>query len=622
MEIVGANRVNSWWAQIGPGGRPSMGPVSPALTPSSAGFSGCCVVLACAVGAGLSAETGFRGSTSKRGMGWVKAWTPKSGLRGAPVGMLLSAYALGANTLKPLVSTNVPAADMSPILIRSRRETCPSASAFTISARFLRAFSASRTRAFEAFRGRYMGVPLCLREGRASPAPEVDPSGVLRPAALDVPGSADRPRGRHRPAARICTISPGGTNVQGPSRSGTQTSHCGAARAERLRSAGEQAVGLELAIELSPGDAQLPRGAGQVAGGFRDRRGVQLALDFTQRACRQRAYRRRRALMADRLRVARHLLETDRLGRREVDLPFDPVLQLAHVAWPGVPLQRAQRLLADDPEPAALRGGVPAQEVLRQRPDVLGPVPQRRDDDAQHVQPVEEIGAEAPRVRCIANGAVGRRHDAGVHRAGPARPQARHRALLQRAEELRLQVERQLDDVVEQERATVGQLEFPRAAARAGAGECPGLVAEELALEQLPRNRRAVDRDERAVAPRPAAVDRLREDLLAHARLAFDEQARAAGCGDARELADRGGGRAGPDHVRKAEQGIGARRAGCSALPRPAVAETGDRVRRTALADALRVGKPLRRKHRGGGAEVARKRREHPAVGVLEGGAL
>src|SRR5207244_4248923 len=51
METWGANRVNSWCAQIGPGGRPSMGPVSPGVTPSSAGFNTCWVWLAWAVGA-------------------------------------------------------------------------------------------------------------------------------------------------------------------------------------------------------------------------------------------------------------------------------------------------------------------------------------------------------------------------------------------------------------------------------------------------------------------------------------------------------------------------------------------------------------------------------------------
>src|SRR5437016_7598715 len=159
MEIAGVNRVNSWWAQIGPGGRPSMGPVSPGLTPSNAGFRTCCAVLAWAVGAGLSAESGVRGKTSKRGMGCVNAWTPNSGLRGRPVGMEeSSAYALRANGLSPFFNTSVPAAVKSPSLMRSRRESRPCDHACRISARFRRAFSASLIRARDAFKGRYIPV--------------------------------------------------------------------------------------------------------------------------------------------------------------------------------------------------------------------------------------------------------------------------------------------------------------------------------------------------------------------------------------------------------------------------------------------------------------------------------
>jgi len=150
--------------------------------------------------------------------------------------------------------------------------------------------------------------------------------------------------------------------------------------------------------------------------------------------------------------------------------------------------------------------------------------------------------------------AVRRRDDAGIHRARPASPEARHGALLQGAEELRLHVERKLDDVVEEERASLGHLELSCVAVRAGAGERPGFVAEELALEQLARDRCAVDRDERTFAPRACAVDCLREDFLADARFAFDQQARAARRGDARERDSVRGaaGRAGIDGQRLA----------------------------------------------------------------------
>src|SRR5262249_16907319 len=153
---------------MSPGGRPSMGPVSPAFTPSNAVLSGCWVVLAWAVGAGLSAESGFRGRTSKRGMGWVKAWTLGGrGLGGNPVGML-SAKALRANGLRPFCTINVPAVGNSPILIRSRRETWPWGHALRISRRFLWAFSASLSRALEALRERYIRISPSLARVRHS----------------------------------------------------------------------------------------------------------------------------------------------------------------------------------------------------------------------------------------------------------------------------------------------------------------------------------------------------------------------------------------------------------------------------------------------------------------------
>ena len=59
------------------------------------------------------------------------------------------------------------------------------------------------------------------------------------------------------------------------------------------------------------------------------------------------------------------------------------------------------------------------------------------------------------------------------------------------------------------------------------AGERALLVAEDLALEQRLRNRRAVDRDERKRRARAELVDRLRDQLLAGARLAGDQHRRA-----------------------------------------------------------------------------------------------
>ncbi len=90
------------------------------------------------------------------------------------------------------------------------------------------------------------------------------------------------------------------------------------------------------------------------------------------------------------------------------------------------------------------------------------------------------------------------------------------------AQELRLELERQLADLVEEHGAAVGGLEGADALAiraREGAAHVP----EELALDEVRRDRAAVDDDERLVGPRPALEDLRRDELLAGAALALDE---------------------------------------------------------------------------------------------------
>ena len=97
-------------------------------------------------------------------------------------------------------------------------------------------------------------------------------------------------------------------------------------------------------------------------------------------------------------------------------------------------------------------------------------------------------------------------------------------AVLQHVQQLGLERRLHLADLVEHQRAAVGLLELADARRR-GAGEGAALVPEELALEQVRRQRRAVDLDERPVAPRRSLVNGARDQLLADAALAADEHA-------------------------------------------------------------------------------------------------
>ena len=84
------------------------------------------------------------------------------------------------------------------------------------------------------------------------------------------------------------------------------------------------------------------------------------------------------------------------LGRlRDDDRSLDPVLELAHVSWPGVTAQRLDRIRLQAPVsrpfvPAA----VPLQEVTGQRQHVFPAVRQRRNLELDDVQPEQQILAQ------------------------------------------------------------------------------------------------------------------------------------------------------------------------------------------------------------------------------------
>src|SRR6185436_3710055 len=78
--------------------------------------------------------------------------------------------------------------------------------------------------------------------------------------------------------------------------------------------------------------------------------------------------------------------------------------------------------------------------------------------------------------------------------------------LLEEAEQLDLQGERDVADLVEKQGAAMGELDLAFGGAdRAGEGAL--LVAEQFGLEQILGDRRAIDRDEAAAAAPAGAVN-------------------------------------------------------------------------------------------------------------------
>ena len=105
--------------------------------------------------------------------------------------------------------------------------------------------------------------------------------------------------------------------------------------------------------------------------------------------------------------------------------------------------------------------------------------------------------------------------------------------MLEHAQELRLHVERKLANLVEEHCAAVGSLDGTLARG-AGAGEGTTGMSEELALEQIVGEGRAVHDDVRSRSSRRCFVNRTTDDLFARTGLTADEDG-DVGPRDARE---------------------------------------------------------------------------------------
>ena len=224
------------------------------------------------------------------------------------------------------------------------------------------------------------------------------------------------------------------------------------------------------------------------------------------------------------------VVHRDLLVLRERDRALHRILELPHVARPGVRQEPLGRRGGEARHTLPCLLGEVDQEVLGEEEDVVPAGPERGRLHGDHIDAEVEVLAEKPFLDGGFEVTVRRRHEADVERDLLTSPDRTDGALLEGAEQLGLEREGQVADLVEQQRAPVRLHEEARPR-RARVGEGAPDVAEELALEELLGHGGAVDRHQRSVLPIPAPVERLGDDLLPGAALAGDEDARV-GVGD------------------------------------------------------------------------------------------
>ena len=159
-------------------------------------------------------------------------------------------------------------------------------------------------------------------------------------------------------------------------------------------------------------------------------------------------------------------------------------------------------------DPFAELGGVASHKVADEERNVLAPVPQCRASDQKDVEPVVEVLTEGARLHRGGEIPMSRRDDpdADADRLRAAHPN--ELPFLQHPQQLDLKLERQIADLIEEERPALGQLEPPNFP-NVRAGEHPAFVTEQLALDQATGDRAAIERDQRLVGSGALPVNRL-----------------------------------------------------------------------------------------------------------------
>ena len=144
------------------------------------------------------------------------------------------------------------------------------------------------------------------------------------------------------------------------------------------------------------------------------------------------------------------------------------------------------------------------------------------------MQAIEQVFAETAGFHVGDQIAIGGRDDAHIDLDRFAPADRLDFAFLQRAQQLHLRGGRQFADLIEEQRAAVGFGEFAdMLLGRAGEGAF--LMPEQNGFDEIVGDGAAIDGNKGFCAPLARAMDRARDDFLADAGFAFDQNRNGRG---------------------------------------------------------------------------------------------
>src|SRR6266404_821825 len=185
---------------------------------------------------------------------------------------------------------------------------------------------------------------------------------------------------------------------------------------------------------------------------------------------------------------------------------FDNVFQFANVSRPTPGGQFLHCRGGNGLDVLGHQAAVFLREIAHQKGNVFRTFAQGWDADGEYVEPIVQIAAEFPVFDHFSQVAVGSSYQAHVNLLGPSASQAFKLPSLQSAEQLGLDLDGNISNLVEKQRALIGELK-PSNLLRNRPGKGPLLVSKEFTLQQAGRYGCAIQAYKSAILAAAAIVD-------------------------------------------------------------------------------------------------------------------
>src|SRR5271155_4864513 len=188
------------------------------------------------------------------------------------------------------------------------------------------------------------------------------------------------------------------------------------------------------------------------------------------------------------------------------DRAFDNVFQFPNVSWPTPGSQLLHCWGGNRLDILVHKAAVFLREIAHQQRNVFRTFTQGGNADGKHVEPIVQITAEFPVFDHFFEVAVGGSYQADINLLGPSASQTFKLPFLQGAEQLGLDLDGNIANLVEKQRALIGELK-PSNLLRNRPRKGSLLVSEEFTLQQPGWNGGAIQSYQSAVLSPTAIVD-------------------------------------------------------------------------------------------------------------------